>query len=62
MSSQRSMGRGPVPGLSDHRGMASLGVLLSVSIVALLYCTLVVLPAMIEVRERWRRRKATGGA
>jgi len=42
--------------------MASLGVLLSVSIVALLYCTLVVLPAMIEVRERWRRRKATGGA
>ena len=56
------MGRGPVPGLSDHRGMASLGVLLSVSIVALLYCTLVVLPAMIEVRERWRRRKATGGA
>jgi len=44
--------------ISAHRGMASLGVLLSFSIVALLYCTLVVLPALIEVRERWRKGRA----
>ncbi len=44
--------------LSAHRGMASLGVLLSVSIIALLYCTLIVLPAMVELREHWRRRGA----
>ena len=38
--------------LSAHRGISSLGVLLSVSVLGLLYCTLVVLPAMIVVRDR----------
>jgi hypothetical protein len=38
--------------LSEHRGMRSLGILLTVSILALLYCTLVVLPALVELRTR----------
>ena len=38
--------------VSGHRGMHSLGVLLSVSVVALLVCTLGVLPAMIAARRR----------
>jgi len=44
--------------ISSHRGLSSLGVLLSVSIVALLYCSLVVLPAMIAVRSRFARHRA----
>jgi len=43
--------------LSRHRGMSSLGILLSVSILAVLYCTLIVLPAMVELRTRWSRRR-----
>jgi len=38
--------------ISSHRGLASLGVLLSVSIVLLLYCTLIVLPALVVLRDR----------
>jgi hypothetical protein len=38
--------------LSAHRGIHSLGLLLSISILCLVYCTIVVLPAMILVRER----------
>ena len=41
---------------SPHRGLSSLGSLLAISVLCLLYCTLVVLPAMILVRDRWRRR------
>jgi hypothetical protein len=40
--------------LAPHPGMAGLGILLSVSVLALLYCTLIVLPAMISLRDRWR--------
>ena len=32
--------------------LAGLGILLSISVLALIYCTLVVLPAMIDLRER----------
>lgn len=42
--------------VSGHRGIHSLGVLLSVSVIALLGCTLVLLPALVEQRSRWRRR------
>jgi len=41
--------------LSAHRGIHSLGLLLSISILCLVYCTIVVLPAMILVRDRRRR-------
>lgn len=37
--------------VSGHVGLRSLGVLLSVSVVALLFCTLVALPALISVRQ-----------
>jgi predicted RND superfamily exporter protein len=40
--------------LSAHRGIHSLGLLLSISILCLVYCTIVVLPAMILVRGRRR--------
>jgi len=42
--------------VSGHLGLRSLGVLLSVAIVALLFCTLVALPAMIAVRAARSRR------
>ncbi len=45
--------------LSPHPGISGLGLLLSISVIALLYCTLIVLPAMIELRDRWRVK---GGA
>jgi hypothetical protein len=38
--------------VSGHAGIYSMGVLLSVSVVALTICTLIVLPAMILLRER----------
>jgi hopanoid biosynthesis associated RND transporter like protein HpnN len=41
--------------LSGHRGIQSMGVLLAIAIGCLIYCTLVVLPAMILVRERLSR-------
>jgi hopanoid biosynthesis associated RND transporter like protein HpnN len=40
--------------LSPHPGLAGLGILLSISVLALLYCTLIVLPAMISARDRWQ--------
>jgi hopanoid biosynthesis associated RND transporter like protein HpnN len=43
--------------ISSHRGLSSLGILLSVSIFALLYCALLVLPAMIAVRDRFVLRR-----
>jgi len=38
--------------ISPHRGMHGLGVLLSISLICLIFCALVVLPAMIFVRRR----------
>jgi hypothetical protein len=42
--------------MSEHRGIHSMGVLLSVSVVAMIVCTLVVLPALIVMRDRWSGR------
>jgi hopanoid biosynthesis associated RND transporter like protein HpnN len=39
--------------ISPHPGLAGLGILLSISVLALLYCTLIVLPAMINLRDGW---------
>jgi predicted RND superfamily exporter protein len=43
--------------LSPHRGFSGLGILLSISVLALIYCTLIVLPAMISLRDRWLERR-----
>jgi predicted RND superfamily exporter protein len=43
--------------LSAHRGMASMGELLTVAILVTLVCTLVVLPQLIE----WAYRKPRSG-
>jgi predicted RND superfamily exporter protein len=37
--------------LSPHPGFAGLGILLSISVLGLLFCTLIVLPAMINLRD-----------
>jgi hopanoid biosynthesis associated RND transporter like protein HpnN len=37
---------------SSHRGVASLGILLSIGMVITVVCNLIVLPALIEIRER----------
>ena len=39
-------------GLSGHRGIATMGVLLVVGMVAMLACNLIVLPAMLALRAR----------
>lgn len=39
--------------ISPHRGFAGLGILLSIAMIALLFCTLIVLPAMVALRDRW---------
>ncbi len=44
--------------VSGHRGMASMGELLTLAIAITLVATLVVLPAMIELLARRRRRRA----
>jgi hypothetical protein len=44
--------------LSPHAGFSGLGMLLSISVLALLYCTLIVLPAMIKVRIRWQSKRS----
>jgi len=41
--------------LSGHRGIASLGVLLALGMAAMLASTLLVLPALIALRVRYRR-------
>lgn len=43
--------------VSPHRGFSGLGILLSIALVALLYCTLIVLPAMVALRDRWRGKQ-----
>ncbi len=40
--------------VSHHRGIHSMGLLLSIAVLCLIVCTLVVLPAMILLRQRWR--------
>ena len=44
---------------SNHPGTASMGVLLTIAILMTLIFTLIVLPAMIEIRNR---RRGSGGA
>jgi hopanoid biosynthesis associated RND transporter like protein HpnN len=44
--------------LSPHAGFSGLGILLSISVIALLYCTLIVLPAMINVRSGWQAKRS----
>jgi len=39
-------------GLSSHRGIQSLGVLLAVAVASLIVATLVVLPALLHLYER----------
>jgi predicted RND superfamily exporter protein len=47
--------------LSSHRGMASMGILLTIAIAFTLFATLVFLPALLQgiVARRVRRRKET---
>jgi hypothetical protein len=42
--------------ISAHRGMASMGVMLSIGILATLICTMIVLPALLEQLEHLSRR------
>lgn len=48
--------------LSHHRGTASMGELLLIALALTLLATLVVLPAMLELRKRWILRKEGGGS
>jgi hypothetical protein len=48
--------------VSRHWGIHSLGLLLSISVVSLIVCTLIVLPALILFREQWRSRRTGGSA
>ncbi len=47
--------------LSHHRGTASMGELLLLALSLTLVSTLVVLPAMLEVRRRWLLARREGG-
>jgi hopanoid biosynthesis associated RND transporter like protein HpnN len=47
---------------ATHRGMASLGQLLTLGVVMTVLCNLIVLPALLELRERRARRDGSGGA
>jgi predicted RND superfamily exporter protein len=42
--------------ISAHRGMASMGVMLSIGILATLVCSMIVLPALLEQLEHLDRR------
>ena len=42
--------------ISPHRGMASMGVMLSIGILATLICSMIVLPALLEQLEHLSRR------
>jgi hopanoid biosynthesis associated RND transporter like protein HpnN len=48
--------------VSSHRGTASMGQLLTISIALTLVCTLVVLPAMLSLMRKRRRRMVDAGA
>ena len=45
--------------VSDHRGTASMGYLLLISLPLALVCALVILPALLSWREELDRRKAS---
>lgn len=47
--------------LSNHPGTASMGTLLTISIAFTLGCTLLVLPALLELRERQKGRTRRSG-
>jgi hypothetical protein len=46
---------------ATHRGMASLGQLLTLGVIMTVLCNLVVLPALLELRERRARRDDGSG-
>lgn len=46
--------------ISNHRGTASMGQLLTIALSFALACTLVVLPAMLELRARYRTASRRG--
>lgn len=43
--------------VSPHRGMSSMGLLLSIAISFILLCALVVLPSLIEAKRAWLARR-----
>ncbi len=45
-------------GFASHRGMASIGRLLTLGVGLALLCNLLILPALIELRARYRERSA----
>jgi len=45
-------------GLASHRGMASMGQLLTIGVSLAVVCNLIVLPALIELRTRLRSRRS----
>ena len=44
--------------VSSHRGTASMGLLLTICLTLAMACTLIVLPALLAWRERWRQSRA----
>ena len=44
---------------SGHRGIASLGVLLVIGMIFTVLCNLIVLPALLDLRQRLSRRAAS---
>jgi hypothetical protein len=46
--------------VSTHRGTRSMGILLAIAITWALVATLIVLPALIELKERYLRRRLAG--
>jgi predicted RND superfamily exporter protein len=48
--------------LSDHRGVFSMGLLLTIGIALNLIVTLVVLPALLALRHQLRARRAAQSA
>lgn len=61
-SALTTMGSFGTLAVSNHRGTASMGVLLFVSLTLALVCTLVVLPAMQELRDRRAAKRARPAA
>lgn len=59
-SSLNTVGSFGTLGFTTHRGIASMGQLLALSVALTVTCNLFVLPALIELRQRHSRRKTTG--
>lgn len=45
--------------VAPHRGMASMGVMLTIGILATLFCSMLVLPALLREWERFQSRQGT---